>query len=100
MSSSGQILASIITEFTRLGEAQGPRNRFVYIQNSGAVLTVLRENGNRVDVPHSRILDGIEAVKNDPSIYDAGPSSLQDVGIKHISSPIWALLRLVPQNEY
>lgn len=39
------------------------------------------------------------AIRKDNSVYIGGPGRLREVGITHINSPTWALVRLVPLNK-
>lgn len=74
-------------------------NRFEYVRHTDGTVTVLRENGNTVDVRLSAIRKAIEAVRTDPTVYDKGPSALRAHGITHVNSPIWSMLHLATLEE-
>jgi hypothetical protein len=74
-------------------------NRFQFISELDKAVILLREKGTKARVPFSKIIVAIEAVKRDPSVYDAGPSALRAYGITHINSPIWSLLHLLTKAE-
>lgn len=101
MSSTSDILSKILDEFRTRGFSQiSGYNRFGYIRETGSAVFISRETGKDTKVPFSKIEQGIDAVKSDPSIYNAGPSKLRAYGITHITSPIWSLLHLVSLSEY
>jgi len=74
-------------------------NRFEYIRETDSAVIVSRENGEDTVVPIAKIKLAIEAVRNDPSVYDRGPNSLREHGITHLNSPIWAILHLANLSE-
>lgn len=101
MSSTSDILTKILNEFRTRGFSQVQNyNRFGYIRETGSAVIVSRETGKDTNIPFSKIEQGIDAVKDDPSVYNGGPSKLRAYGITHINSPIWSLLHLVSLSEY
>lgn len=101
MSSTLEILTIILNEFRSNGYSQVMGyNRFGYIIETENAVVVSRETGKDTRIPIDKIVQGIEAVKSDPSIYNSGPNSLRKHGITHINSPIWSLLHLVSLSEY
>jgi len=100
MASSSEILDRILNKFKEQGYSQVPGYyRFGYIRETNSAVIVSRETGQDTPIPKSKIEEAINAVKNDPSVYDSGPSNLRKHGITHINSPLWSLLHLVPLNE-
>ncbi len=73
--------------------------RFTYVERTAAALTVMRRNGNTVRIPKTTLAAALEGVRGNHGLYIDGPGSLRDVGITHITSPTYALLRLLPLNE-
>ena len=57
-------------------------------------------NLNKVNSINNDILLGIEALQDDHTIYSAGPSSLRKYNITHLTSPVWAMLHLLPLSDY
>lgn len=101
MSSTSDILSNILNEFRTNGFSQVTGyNRFGYIRETDSAVIVTRETGKDTRIPFVKIEQAIEAVKNDPSVYNAGPGSLRKHGITHINSPIWSLLHLVSLGKY
>ena len=98
---SDEILAKILHKFrdTQFSQVPGYK-RFGYIRETDSVVVVSRQDGEDTRIPFSKIKQGIEAVKDDITLYDDGPNSLRKYGITHINSPIWSLLRLVPKSDY
>lgn len=92
----------------RLGEWQAlsiPRRirlgnySFGYVGETDGAVIVSRENGKDTRIPIAKLETGVSAVRQDPQIYDEGPSWLRDYGITHINSPVWSLLHLVTKSE-
>lgn len=101
MNATTEILDKIICEFKIQGYSQVPGyNRFGYIRDTGNSLIVSREKGENTKIPFPKIAQAIEAVKDNPSVYNSGPSSLRSYGVTYINSPIWSLLHLVPLSDY
>ncbi len=73
--------------------------RFGYVRETPNAVVVSRENGQPTPIPHTKIAQAVEAVRSDPTVYDAGPSFLRDHGITHLNSPLWALLHLLTPAE-
>lgn len=73
---------------------------FGYIKETDNAVFVTREAGEDTRLPFEKILIAIDAFKDDPELYDKGPSALRDYGITHINSPIWSILHLLPKSEY
>lgn len=57
------------------------------------------EKGADTREPFEKILVAIDAYKENPELYNEGPSKLRDYGITHITSPIRSILHLLPKEE-
>jgi hypothetical protein len=98
--STDLVVDEIISTFKASRFAQVPGyKRFEFVKESRGAVTVLRENGNTADVRKAVLAKAVEAVREKQRIYTKGPSSLRDFGITHVTSPTWALLRLLPLND-
>lgn len=94
-------LGKILQRFKDQGFAQAPGLYvFKYHSENHSSVSILRENGNIVKVLFPKIIVAIEALQEDPSLYNAGPSALREFGITHITSPVYALLHLFPLEDY
>lgn len=101
MSSTSEILTKIISEFKSKGYSKVKDYKsFGYIRETKKAVIISREAGEDTRIPFKKIEQGIEAVKDNPSVYSSGPNSLRAYGITHINSPIWSLLHLVSKDEY
>ena len=101
MASSQALLQNILQTFRAKGYAQVPGyNKFGYIRETGNAVIVSREAGQDTRIPFDKIVEAIEAVRKDSKVYTEGPSALRAHGITHITSPLWALVNLLPQSEY
>jgi len=58
----------------------------------------LRQKGIEAVIPFSKIILGIEFYQEDPSLYDSGPSELREAHTLHVTSPVLALLHLLPKD--
>ncbi len=94
------VVSEIILTIEKHGIAQVPGyNAFRFVRTTPSAVIVLRENGNETVVPRASIERAIEQVRIDYTVYIDGPGRLRDVGLTHVTSPIWALLRLLPLND-
>ena len=75
-------------------------NSFGYLFETDNSVIVSRENGQDTTIPYGKIIIGIDAYKNDISLYEKGPTALRDFGITHITSPVWSILHLLKKEEY
>jgi len=90
----------LLSRFREKGVAQVKGyNRFGYIRETNKAVIVSRESGKDTRVPITKIELAIEAVRNDPNVYNEGPSRLRRYGITHMESPIWAILHLAELSE-
>ncbi len=95
------LLGKILQRFKDHGKAQVEGyNSFGYIRETENAVIVSREDGMDTSIPFSTILEGIEAFKSDISLYHKTPTLLRHLGISHVTSPVWALLHLLSEQEY
>ncbi|MCB9187836.1 MAG: AAA family ATPase [Flavobacteriales bacterium] len=59
-----------------------------------------RENGKDVDILFSTLRKVITACTEDPLFYDGGLKAIENLGVIHIQSPVWALIHLLEKREY
>ncbi len=98
---SMKILSTIQREIKARGYAQVPEhNKYEYVRETPSAIVVSREAGQDTPIYLTDILTGIDAAKLDSNVYDGGPDTLREHGITHVSSPVWALLHLVPKSDY
>ena len=98
---SMKILSTIQREIKVRGNVQVPdHKKFGYVRETPSAIVVSREDGLDTPVYLTDILTGIEAAKSDSNVYDGGPDTLREHGITHVNSPVWALLHLVPKEDY
>ena len=101
MNDNYKILQKMLEVFRSNGFAQVKGyNRFGYLRETDTAVFVSRETGKDTRVPFDKILLGIEALQDDSNVYSAGPGSLRKYEITRITSPIWAMLHLLPLSEY
>lgn len=95
------LLGKILQRFAdrKIVQVEG-YNAFGYIKETNNSVKVTREGGEDTLIPFSKILKGIEAYQNQPSLYNEGPVSLRQFEITHVTSPVWALLHLLSIEEY
>jgi hypothetical protein len=99
MRDADQVVEEIIGVLREKGLAQVPGYApFRYLRRNGAAVFVERRNGNEAKILASVLRRAVEAVREDETIYVGGPSRLREYGITHVTSPTWALLRLLPLN--
>lgn len=90
----------ILVAVAAAGAAQVPGFvSFKFAGRTGDSVRLVRRNGNETRVPYSTVCKAIEAVRADHSIYLGGPSRLRRYGITHVTSPAWALVRMLPLNK-
>ena len=95
------LLQNVLQNFRTRGYAQVTGyNRFGYVSETGNAVVVSRESGTDTPIPFPKIIEAVEAAKRDPKVYTDGPSALRSHGITHITSPLGALLNLLPQSDY
>ena len=99
--SSKDVVARIIERFKANGIAQAPGlSPFYHVPaTSEKAIRVRRQNGNEVEIPLSRLVTAIDAVRNDVTVYSRGPNQLRRFGIAGVNSVIYALLHLVSYEE-
>ncbi len=73
---------------------------FVYIRETENSIFVGRENSKDARIPFEKILTGIDAYKADTGLYKSNPTALRKFGITHITSPVFALLHLLDEEEF
>lgn len=95
------LLGRILQRFIDLQIAQvAGYNSFGFIKLNKTSVIVSRENGKDTIVPFAKIIVGIEAYQETPSLYDEGPTALKTFGITHVTSPVFALLHLLTMDDY
>lgn len=95
------ILGRILQKLIDVGEAQVMGYyKFGYIRYTNNTVWVTRETGADTSIPFSKIIIGIEAYRDNPSLYDKGPNALREVGISRVNSPIFALLHLLNKEDF
>lgn len=75
-------------------------NSFGYIRETENSVFVTREAGADTAIPFEKILIGIDAYKKNNSLFQSKPVTLRDFGISHVTSPVFALLHLLDEEEY
>jgi hypothetical protein len=75
-------------------------NRFGFIELTNNYVLISREAGEDTKVPFSKIIIGIEAYQMDNDLYHQNTTPLRDQGITHVTSPVFALLHLLPESAY
>jgi hypothetical protein len=101
MDKSEQILLKILKRFKEKGLAQvSGYKSFGYLRETPKSVYVSREDGEDTPVSHKLLLMGIGAYLQNPSLYNEGPVELRRFKITHVTSPIFALLHLIPKEEY
>jgi hypothetical protein len=73
---------------------------FGYIRETEKTVYVTREKGKDTPIPFKKILEGIEVYKSNPELYNSNPTSLRAYNLKFTTSPIFALLHLLNENDY
>ncbi len=72
---------------------------FEVIESNDQGLNLKRAKGTQALIRRSVLERAVQAVREDPRRYIAGPSSLRSVGITHVTSPAWSLVRLLSLND-
>lgn len=93
----GRILQRLIDQ--GFAQVEG-YTRFGYIRLTEKSVRVTRESGQDTPVPFARLMAAIGHYQNDPALYDGGPGALYNFGVTHLTSPIFALLHLLPKSAY
>jgi hypothetical protein len=74
--------------------------RFKYVTETERTAIMLRQRtGKKAVVGRSLLEAAVRAVRTNPRLYEQGPGALRDIGITHVGSVIFALLRLLPLNK-
>ena len=73
---------------------------FEYLRETNNSVYIRREKGTESRIPFEKILQGIEAFKANPELYNDGPSALRQYDIKFTTSPVWSLLHLLQVSDY
>lgn len=95
------LLGKILQRFKdrKVAKVEG-YNSFGYIRETENSVFVTREAGEDTLIPFEKILTGIDAYKTNISLFQTTPTALRDFGITHISSPVFALLHLLAEEDY
>ena len=100
MRETDAIVEHILDVFQESGVAQvSGYAPFRFVGRAAESVIVERQNGNEARIPLSILRRAVEAVRKDHSVYKGGPSRLREHGITHVTSPTWALIRLLPLSE-
>ncbi len=75
-------------------------NEFGFVQLSQSSVTVSRETGADTPIQFNKLLIAIEGYQKNPGMYNEGPVALRSLGLTHITSPIYSLLHLLPEDVY
>ena len=75
-------------------------NSFGYIRETDKAVFVTREAGEDTPIPFVKILKGIDAYKSNTTLHQTTPTALRDFGITHVTSPVFALLHLLNEEDY
>jgi hypothetical protein len=75
-------------------------NSFGYIRETENSVFVTREAGEDTPIPFGKILTGIDAYKTNNSLFQTTPTALRDFGITHVTSPVFALLHLLDEEDF
>lgn len=75
-------------------------NSFGYIRETENSVFVTREAGEDTPVPFEKILKGIDAYKSNSALYQSTPTALRDFEITHVTSPVFALLHLLDEEDF
>ena len=96
-----EVRNELLQKFEDTGVAQVEGyNSFGFIRRTDNGFYISREAGEDTYIPNKKLDQAIDAVRQDPSVYSGGPSKLRFFGITHVNSPLWAVLHLIPLNEY
>lgn len=99
MKSTNEITELIIRRYIDIGVAQGARNRFILIKVVLDGIYIKRESGTIWPIKKEQIVRAVEAVRQDPTIYGAGPAELKPYINERVQSPLWAMLHLLSLDE-
>jgi len=74
--------------------------RFEFVEEGKTWVSMKRRKGTSARIPLMKILEGIKFYQRNNDSYDEGPVALRRAGLTHITSPIFALLHLLPEEAY
>lgn len=95
------ILGKILQRFIDAKCAQVESyNRFGFIELKNSSVLVSRENGQDTSISFAKIIKGIEAYQQKPELYEQGPTALREFGITHVTSPVFALLHSLTDEDF
>lgn len=95
------LLGKILQRFKDKGIAKVEGyNSFRYISETENSVFVTREAGKDTHVSFEKILKGIDAYKASNSLYQTTPTALRDFSITHVTSPVFALLHLLEEDDF
>ena len=99
MRKSEEVASLIIRLFAEKGVAQGKQNGFKFAGATPNGAHVLRDSGAIWTIKKEQIVRAVEAVRQEPAIYDAGPARLKPYINERVQSPLWAMLRLLSLDK-
>jgi len=95
-----QVVEDIIRVAGIKGIAQVPGYKaFRFVRTTDGAVIVSRESGTEAVVPRSTLETAIEFVRENHNAYTGGPALLRQTGITHVTSPTWALIRLLSLHD-
>ncbi len=74
--------------------------RFEFVEEGKAHVSMKRKKGTTARIPLKKVLVGVKFYQRNSDRYDEGPATLRKSGLTHITSPIFALLHLLPKKAY
>ena len=98
---ASQWAKELAERFSKRRSAQGKRPGiiFEYLRTKGDKVFLLRPVGTESFVTLSEIAQAVEAVRQDPTIYENGPTGLRPYIARRVYSPLWAILHLATMDE-
>src|SRR5947207_13971926 len=73
--------------------------RFTYVRQTAGTIIVERRTGKTATIGKSALTRALKGVRANHRLYVDGPGAPRKAGITHVTSPIYALLRLLPLNK-
>jgi len=96
-----RIFNEILLKLKKQGYTQYENyNKFEYEEETTVAIFLKREKGTEVRISKEDLKLVIKEFIKDPKLYFGGPSSLRDLGITHVNSPVHSLLHLLPKSSY
>jgi hypothetical protein len=93
------IVDMIISKLVEYGGAQSTKVFYKYAGKSAGAVQITRQTGLNWVIKNNEVKIAVEAVREDFSIYNGGPTTLRPYLGRPIHSPLWAMLRLIPLDQ-